>query len=253
MLLDIHNLCVDADEQRIVDHGYIRIPRGDIVAFVGGSGSGKTTVGLSILRLLNPGLKVSGGEILWKGEDLLKFTDREMHAMRGGKIAMIFQEPLNAFNPVFNIQDQVDEVLRFHTKLNRRQRVVRIKELLNECGIQDAERVMKSFPHQLSGGLRQRAMIAQALAGEPELIIADEPTSSIDVTLQAKILELFKKLQRRLNLSILLITHDLGLVQHVADVVYVMQEGRVIETGKVADVMGSPKQDYTKKLIEATI
>lgn len=255
MLLNIHNLTVfvKGGENPIVSNVNVRIQRGEIVALVGASGSGKTTIGLAGLRLLDPGLKVSGGEILWQGENLLTFTSREMHATRGGKIAMIFQEPLNAFNPVFTIQEQLDEVLCAHTNLRKKERVERIKELLRQAGIQEVERIMKSYPHQLSGGQRQRAMIAQALAGEPELIIADEPTSSIDVTLQAKIVDLFKVLKKKLNLSILLITHDLGLVQHLADRVYVMSDGRVVEKGNVEEVLTNPKEEYTKKLINATV
>lgn len=255
MLLNIHNLTVSVkgEKKPIVNNVNVRVQRGEIVALVGASGSGKSTIGLAGLRLLDPGLEVSGGEILWQGENLLTFTKREMRETRGGKIAMIFQEPLNAFNPVFTIQDQLDEVLCVHTSLRKKERIERIKELLRHSGIQDVERIMKSYPHQLSGGLRQRVMIAQALAGSPELIIADEPTSSIDVTLQAKILELFKTLKKKMNLSILLITHDLGLVKYLADRVYVMSDGCVVEHGNVEDIMANPKKEYTKKLIEATL
>lgn len=255
MLLNINNLTVSVkgEDKPIVSDVNVRVYRGEIVALVGASGSGKTTTGLAAMRLLAPALSVDSGEILWKGENILTFTGREIQQARGAEIAMVFQEPLNAFNPVFRIEDQIHEVLRAHTDLRKRDRVDQVAKLLKRAGIDDAQRIMKSYPHQLSGGLRQRAMIAQALAGDPKLIIADEPTSSIDVTLQAKIVELFKSLKHKFNLSILLITHDLGLVRHLADRVYVMSGGRVVESGTVLKIMDSPKEDYTKELIKATM
>lgn len=255
MMLDIHDLTifVKGENSPIVDHVHLQVGRGEVVALVGGSGSGKTTVGLSVLRLLSPGLKVSSGKILWNGKDLLSLSEGDMRKTRGAEIAMVFQEPLNAFDPLFLIYDQVDEVLRAHTQLNRRQRRDKVFSLLTDAGMADAARVMQSYPHQLSGGLRQRAMIAQALAGSPSLIIADEPTSSIDVTLQAKVIELFRRLRDELKISFLFITHDFGIVRHLADRVYVMHKGKIAEFGTVSQVLDHPQEEYTKGLIKATL
>ena len=166
---------------------------------------------------------------------------------------MVFQEPVNAFNPVFSIGYQIDEVLQVHTGLKRMQRQKRILELLDLVGLPDPKRTVKDYPHQLSGGMRQRAMIACAIAGDPKLIIADEPTSNLDVTLQARIIELFKKLKNELKLSILLITHDLGMVAHMADHVAVMTQGKIVECGTTSEVLSNPKHVYTQELMEALL
>jgi len=230
----------------------VDLPIGEerIVGLVGGSGSGKTTTGLAILRLLSSQLNITSGKIDFLGKDLLACPEKELRRIRGKDISMVFQEPLNAFNPVFTISQQIGEVLKYHTKLTRRQRKERIEELLNMVGIKDPVRVCRNYPHQLSGGMRQRAMIAQAIAANPKLIIADEPTSNLDVTLQARIIELFRSLRADLKLSILLITHDLGLVAHLADEVAVMQQGKIVETGATRQVLENPSHAYTKKLME---
>jgi len=220
-----------------------------IAALVGASGSGKTTTGLSILRLLDPALRIEKGMIAFEGEDVLKISDERIRQLRGGDISMIFQEPLNAFNPVFTIGYQINEVLQFHTRLNKSQRGSRVLELLDMVGLPDPRRMSKNYPHQLSGGMRQRAMIAQAIAAAPKLIIADEPTSNLDVTLQARIIELFRKLRKELNLSILLITHDLGMVEHLADEVAVMTNGEIVEKGKTVEVFNNPQHPYTIELL----
>jgi len=253
MLLSFYNVTVSlkTDGRRILDDVSFKIYPGEIVALVGGSGSGKTTAGMAAMRLLNPALVIDSGQILWKGEDIEGFTSGEIRRLRGGEMSMIFQEPLNAFNPLLRIRDQIDEVLRGHSDLGRLQRHGRITRVLQQAGVPDPERVMMSYPHQLSGGLRQRAMIAQALVAEPRLIIADEPTSSVDVTTQARIADVFRHLRHQLNLSILLITHDLGLVRHLADRVYVLCQGRLVESGKVAEVLEAPQDEYTKALIQA--
>lgn len=253
MLLSFYNLTVSlkTDGRRILDDVSLKVYPGEIVALVGGSGSGKTTVGMAAMRLLSPALAIDSGQVLWKGEDIAGFTPREIRRLRGGEMSMIFQEPLNAFNPLLRIRHQIDEVLRGHTDLQKLQRYGRIARVLEQAGVPDSERVMMCYPHQLSGGLRQRAMIAQALAAEPKLIIADEPTSSVDVTTQARIADVFRHLRRRLNLSILLITHDLGLVRHLADRVYVLNQGRLVESGQVAEVLGAPQHAYTRALIQA--
>ena len=229
----------------------MEVPALSVTALVGGSGSGKTTMGLAILRLLPLGLVVSQGRILFIGKDVLKFPEERMRLLRGKDISMVFQEPLYAFNPVFSIGGQIEEVLRAHSALSVRQRRERILELLNLVGLPDPKRTAGNYPHQLSGGMRQRAMIAQAIAAGPKLIIADEPTSNLDVTLQANIMELFRKLKDELKLSILLITHDLGMVAHMADHVAVMTEGKIVERGITREVLEKPQHPYTRTLMEA--
>lgn len=254
-LLRLNNITVTAGgtagTKILVDRIHLEIPALSITALVGGSGSGKTTTGLAVLRLLPLGLRIQDGGIFFNGEDLLRASPERMRQVRGGGISMVFQEPLNAFNPVFTIGSQVDEVLQFHTNLNRPQRQRRVLELLDLAGLPEPKHTAANYPHQLSGGMRQRAMIAQAIAANPKLIIADEPTSNLDVTLQARIIELFKKLKDELKLSILLITHDLGMVAHMADNVAVMTGGRIVEKGATAGVLNNPKHEYTRELMEA--
>ena len=254
-LLNIQNLVIavnDAERpQKIVDGVNLTVGEQKIVALVGGSGSGKTTTGLSILGLLPMSLAVRQGEIMFRGENLLTASARRLQEIRGKEIAMVFQEPLNAFNPVFRIGDQLEEVLIIHTSLAVQQRKARALELLHTVGISDPVRVARSYPHQLSGGMRQRAMIAQAIAAGPKLLIADEPTSSLDVTLQAHIMELLKKLQAELKISILLITHDLCMVKHMADEVAVLFGGKVVEYGPAEAVVHHPQHAFTRQLMEA--
>jgi len=254
-LLIVRDTTVSVSEagkrKTLIDKVSFQIPALSIMALVGESGSGKTTTGFSILRLLATGLEVDSGTVIFEGKNLLSLSEDQMRPIRGGKISMVFQEPLNAFNPVFTIGYQVDEVMRFHTKLSRPQRQERILELFNLVGLSDPRRMAGSYPHQLSGGMRQRAMIAQAIAANPKLIIADEPTSNLDVTLQARIIELFQKLKDELSLSILLITHDLGMVGHVADEMAVMSRGKIIECGPTKEVLNNPREEYTKQLMNA--
>ena len=257
MLLQLENLTVEVtslqSQKTIVNKVSFSLPEERVLALVGGSGSGKTTIGLSIMRLLAPQLAITGGGIFFNGEDMLSASPDRMRQLRGKEVAMIFQEPLDAFNPVFTIGFQIEEMLRYHTNMPAEKRKGRIFELLEMVGIRDPHRVARDYPHQLSGGMRQRAMIAQALAAAPKLIIADEPTSNLDVTLQARILELLKKLIADLKLSVLLITHDLGVVDHIADEVVVLSEGVVVEQGAARDITQNPKQEYTRKLMEALI
>ena len=256
MLLDIKNLTVglkNSNQGRkiIVDDINLSIEQQSIVGLVGGSGSGKTTTGLSILRLLAPQLEILNGQIMLNETNLLELPETKMRKTRGKIVSMVFQEPLNALNPVFTIGYQVAEVLKCHTDLSDVDIKDRAMELLDIVGIEDPVKTAQDYPHQLSGGMRQRAMIAQAIAVNPKLIIADEPTSNLDVTLQARIIELFKRLRDELHLSILLITHDLGVVEHMADYVSVMSKGKIIEFGKTMEVLKNPKELYTRQLMEA--
>jgi len=254
MIYQVENLTVrlgDQDGKPLVNNVSFSIGPGEIVALVGSSGSGKTTTALAGLGLLADGLAVAAGRVLFEGEDLLKISQAKLRRVRGRKIAVVFQEPLYAFDPLFTVGAQIDEVLEVHFGAHAAERKDKALSLLRRCGVEEAERVYRSYPHQLSGGLRQRAMIAQALAGGPKLIIADEPTSSIDVTLQAKVLELFQQLRKELDLSILLITHDLGLVRHLADRVVVLRQGEIVEQGRVENVLTDPQHPYTQQLMAA--
>ncbi len=254
MVLEIQNLTVTVRGQEgksIVKDLDLKIEKEKIVALVGGSGSGKSTTGLSILRLVSPALRIQSRKIIFLKKNLLDCSEEEMCRLRGKEMSMIFQEPLEAFNPVFRIGYQIEEVLLYHTDLKPRDRRERVEDLLKMVGVDDPKRIAQSYPHQLSGGLRQRAMIAQAIAAHPQLIIADEPTSNLDVTLQAHMIELFQRLRRELKMAMLLITHDLGMVGHLADEVAVMSAGEIVERGKTADILGSPQHPYTRQLMDA--
>ena len=256
-LLSLRNLTISvpdiSGEKVLVDNLNLDIPLLKIVALVGGSGSGKTTTGLSILRLLSPALRVVQGEIIFRGNDLLTYCEEKMRGIRGKEIGMVFQEPLNAFNPVFTVGYQIAEVLQTHTDFSRRKIQERVEELLKIVGIKESQRIARSYPHQLSGGLRQRAMLAQAIAAGPRLLIADEPTSNLDVTSQAHIIELFQTLKDELKISMLLITHDLGMVAHLADEVAVLLEGKVVESGSTTEILGNPKHPYTLQLMKTML
>jgi ABC-type glutathione transport system ATPase component len=224
---------------------------GSILAVVGGSGSGKTTLGMSVLGLLPPALERVSGEIMFEGTDVACLPPQQMRAICGRRIGMVFQEPISAFDPVYTIGFQIAETLAAHHVLGSAQIPSRILELLALAGVSDPERVSSSYSHELSGGLRQRAMIAQAIACGPSLVIADEPTSSLDVTVQARILQLFARLRKELGLAVVFITHDLGIARYLADEVVVMCCGEVVERGPVASVLSAPRQSYTRELIAA--
>ena len=254
-LVDIRNLRMTIKGEKetvpLLKGVSFSVSQGKIVSLVGGSGSGKTSLGLSLLQLLPPALSITGGEALFEGKNLLSLSAREIRDIRGKKIAMVFQEPMEAFNPLMTVEAQIEEVLQFHTSLSPQQRPAKVLELLKQVKIPDPKRVAKSYPHQLSGGLRQRAMIAQAIAAEPKLIIADEPTSNLDVTLQAQIMELFRNLKSQLGISILLITHDLGLVEHMADEAIVLHQGEIVERGPAAQLLKNPQHAFTRQLRDA--
>jgi microcin C transport system ATP-binding protein len=228
------------------------IGKGETVAIVGESGSGKTVSALSILRLLNyPAASHPAGEIFFEGKDLLKATEAEMQQIRGDKISIIFQEPMTSLNPLHTIEKQVGEILVLHRGMEPEAAKARSLDLLQKVGLREAEKRLGAYPHQLSGGERQRVMIAMALANEPDLLIADEPTTALDVTIQAQILELLKRLQAELGMAMLLITHDLGIVRKMSERVYVMNKGEVVESGRTADIFADPKHPYTRHLISA--
>jgi peptide/nickel transport system ATP-binding protein/oligopeptide transport system ATP-binding protein len=225
---------------------------GQTVALVGESGCGKSVTAMSVLRLIpSPPGKVLGGRVMFQGRDLLTLSEREMRSVRGGQIAMIFQEPMTSLNPVYTVGDQIVEAVTLHQKVNTRQAYEVAEQALKDVGIADAGRRLHEYPHQMSGGMRQRVMIAMALSCRPKLLIADEPTTALDVTIQAQILELLRKLQRETGMSILLITHDLGVVAENADVVNVMYASRVVETATVEELFDKPQHPYTEGLFRS--
>ncbi len=252
-LLAIRNLTVQVNGTAILDDVSLDIAVGKITAIVGGSGSGKTTLGLSILRLLPPALQITNGQINFIQQDILALPENDLRKLRGRDIGFIFQEPLSALNPLFTIGRQIDEVLGAHTDLKTKARYERVMDVLKSVEIPDPVRIYNSYPHQLSGGLRQRAMIAQAIVCHPKLIIADEPTSSLDVTVQAKIMALLRKLNKEMQITVILISHDLGMVSHLAEEIAVLRQGKVVETGLVKNIMEHPRHSYTQELLEAFV
>ena len=230
----------------------LRIGANELLGLVGETGCGKTVTGLSILRLIDSPGKIIGGEIVFGGEDLLKLSENEMsERIRGKKISMIFQEPRSSLNPTYTVGSQISEAIRLHQRVDKREAFERSISILRQTGMPDPERIVKEYPHELSGGMAQRAMIAMALSCDPELLIADEPTSSLDVTIEAQILELIKDLISKFRASVLLITHDLGIVAETCDKVAVMYAGNVIEYGDVRDIFKRHKHPYTEGLLKS--
>ena len=233
-----------------VEEVSFEIQKGEIVGLVGESGCGKSVTSLSIMQLLKdtPG-KVTNGEVIFEGKDLLKASKAEILDIRGGRMSMIFQEPMSSLNPAMRIDRQMIEGIRLHTSLNKEQARERAAKILSQVGIPDPQRVLKNYPHQLSGGMSQRVMIAMAMSCDPQLLIADEPTTALDVTIQAQILELMKKIQKEQGTSILLITHDLGVVAEMCSRVIVMYAGKIVEEAPVGVLFGNPSHPYTQGLI----
>jgi oligopeptide/dipeptide ABC transporter ATP-binding protein len=257
ILLSIRDLqtvfATDAGVVRAVDGVSFDIPRGKTFALVGESGCGKSVTALSMLQLLPPAGRIAAGTIHLAGEDLTTKTDRQMQSIRGGRVGMIFQEPMTSLNPVFSCGAQITEALRLHRTCSARDAKREAINLLDQVGIADAAQRMKEYPHQLSGGMRQRAMIAMALSCEPELLIADEPTTALDVTIQAQILELLRAIQRERQLTLLLITHDLAVVAEMADAVGVMYAGTMVERTDVKQLFADPSHPYTQGLFRSLV
>lgn len=234
-----------------VDNVSLTLRKNEILAIVGESGCGKSTLATSIVGLHNSISTKVEGEILYNNQNLVNLTEDQFNKLRGNDIGFIFQDPLSALNPLMRIGEQIEEGLIYHTKLPKKDRKKRVLELLNQVGIPHVERVARQFPHQLSGGMRQRVMIAIALSGKPAIIVADEPTTALDVTIQAQILDLLKSLQDEIQSGIILITHDLGVVAEVADRVAVMYAGQVIEEAPVVELFRNPKHPYTRSLLKS--
>ena len=251
-LLDVKNLSVAFGDVTAVDRVSFEVRKGETFALVGESGSGKSVTALSILQLLPyPMARHPGGSIRFQGEELIGAPAATLRKIRGSRISMIFQEPMTSLNPLHRVERQITEAMRLHRNLPKPQARARALELLHLVGINDPERRLKSFPHELSGGQRQRVMIAMALANDPDLLIADEPTTALDVTVQAQILKLLRELQARLGMAILLITHDLGIVRKFADRVAVMQKGKIVEAKTPAELFAKPEHPYTQMLLAA--
>jgi len=254
-LLDINELQVQFQTEggtvTSVRNISFSVNRGETVAVVGESGCGKSVTSLSILGLIASPGKVTGGSILFEDKNLLELNKKQIRKIRGNEISMIFQEPMTSLNPVFTIGSQMSEVFRVHQNLSKSEAKEKSIEMLNRVGIPNAEKVFSNFPHQLSGGMRQRVMIAMALSCNPKLLIADEPTTALDVTIQAQILDLMKELKDESNTGVILITHDLGVVAEMADRVVVMYAGEVVEEAPVGEIFANPKHPYTQGLIKS--
>ncbi|MBI2389837.1 MAG: ABC transporter ATP-binding protein [Deltaproteobacteria bacterium] len=255
-LLEVRDLVTsfrtDRGLLRAVDGVSFTVPARSTVGVVGESGSGKSVTSLSIMRLIpSPPGHIESGSVKLEGRELLALSEREMRKVRGNEISMIFQEPMTSLNPVYTVGSQIVEAIRIHQKRSRSEAWARAVEMLRLVGIPSPEQRARAYPHELSGGMRQRVMIAMALACEPKLLIADEPTTALDVTIQAQVLDLLRKLQRLLGMSVVLITHDLGVVAEFADRVVVMYAGRVVEEGTVEEVFSAPKHPYTEGLLRS--
>lgn len=249
---DLHtSFFTDAGEVKAVNGISFNLEPGKTLGIVGESGSGKSVTAYSIMQILAQTGRITGGEVLYKGEDITKYSEREMQKFRGSKCSIIFQDPMTSLNPVFTVGYQLEEAIMLHTNKNRAQAKERAIELLKLVGVNDPEKRLKQYPHEHSGGMRQRDMIAMALACEPDILIADEPTTALDVTIQAQILELMQELQKKLGMAIIMVTHDLGVIASMCDEILVMYGGRVCERGTADDIFYSPAHEYTKGLLRS--
>jgi peptide/nickel transport system ATP-binding protein len=254
-VLEIDGLTTEIQLKRSVVHAVngvsLKISAGETLGLVGESGSGKTVTGMSIMKLLPPGGRIVAGRIRLNGRDIVPLAEEEMRHVRGEDVAVIFQDPMTSLNPTMTIGDQIGEALRIHKKLSRQEEHARVLEVLGLVGMPRPRERLNDYPHQLSGGLRQRAMIAMALVNQPALLIADEPTTALDVTIQAQILDLLRELQARLGMALLLITHDMGVIAGRADRVAVMYAGKIVEEAETATLFRNMRHRYTEALVEA--
>ena len=249
---DLHtSFFTDAGEVKAVNGVNFKLEPGKTLGIVGESGSGKSVTAYSIMQILAQTGRITGGEVLYKGEDITKYSEKEMQKFRGSKCSIIFQDPMTSLNPVFTVGYQLEEAIRLHTNKTKAQARERAIELLTLVGVNDPEKRLKQYPHEHSGGMRQRDMIAMALACEPDILIADEPTTALDVTIQAQILELMQELQKKLGMAIIMVTHDLGVIASMCDEIIVMYGGRVCERGTADDIFYSPSHEYTKGLLRS--
>lgn len=256
VLLDVSGLNIEFRQRRkparrVVSDVSLQVRRGTVVGIVGESGSGKTMTANAIMRLLPAGGRIAGGQIAFDGEQVLDLREEEMRRLRGKRMAMIFQNPMTSLNPAYTVGRQMSDMLMHHEQVSRDAALARARELLHEVGIPAVERQITAYPHQLSGGMRQRVIIAMALSCEPDLLIADEPTTALDVTIQAQILALMDEIAANPNRAILFISHDFGVIARLCDEVVVMYQGRVVETGRVQRVLDAPEHPYTRALLGA--
>lgn len=254
-MLEVNDLSIEfVQEEQVVravsDVGF-SLEKGEVLGILGESGSGKSTIAHSILRLISPPGRIVSGRILFNGQDLLTLSEAQMIKIRGARISMVFQDPFTSLNPVYTIGDQIAEAIHLHQGLKRREALDKTVQMLELVRIKDPAGRIADYPHQFSGGMRQRVMIAMALACRPELLIADEPTTALDVTIQAEILSLIKELQQELGFSVVYITHNFGIIKSICQRVLVLHRGRVVESGEVAEVLSAPKDPYTRRLIES--
>ena len=254
-LLQVKNLhtsfFTDAGEVKAVNGISYNLDAGKVLGIVGESGSGKSVSAYSVLRILTDTGRVTEGEVLFRGENILNYTEQQMQKFRGSRISIIFQDPMTCLNPTFSIGSQLREAIRIHTDRSKEEIQARALEMLQLVGVNEPEKRLKQYPHELSGGMRQRVMIAMALACEPDILIADEPTTALDVTIQAQILELMQDLQKKMGMAIIMITHDLGVIADMCDEIIVMYGGKVCERGTADEIFYNPRHEYTKGLMRS--
>lgn len=254
-LLEVKNLytsfLTNDGEVRAINNLCFNLDKGKVLGVVGESGSGKSVTAYSILQILASNARINSGQILFKGQDLLKFNKKQMSEFRGSKCSIIFQDPMTSLNPVYTVGNQLMEAILLHTNRTKEEARERAREMLELVGVNSPEKRLKQYPHELSGGMRQRVMIAMALACEPDILIADEPTTALDVTIQAQILELMQDLQKKFGMAIIMITHDLGVIADMCDEIIVMYAGSVCERGTADEIFYNPKHEYTKGLIRS--